>query len=57
MLTLADHNVSYIQLSGADSQLDALHAVPEPVLLRIFLAAQEQRDGRIKVQPRWPGPL
>ena len=49
VLTLADHNVSYIQLSGEDAQLDALHSVPEPVVLRIFLAAQTQPDGRVKV--------
>lgn len=49
MLTLADHNVSYIQLSGEDEQLDHLHRVPEPIILRIFLAAQVQPDGRIKV--------
>ena len=50
IMRLEDHNVSYLQLSGQDAELDFLHSVPEDILLRIFLAAQYDKAGNIKVQ-------
>ena len=49
-MRLEDHNVAYLQLSGQDAELDFLHSVPEDILLRIFLAAQYDKAGNIKVQ-------
>ena len=48
-MRLEDHNVTYLQLSGQDAELDFLHSMPEDILLRIFLAAQYDETGSIKV--------
>lgn len=49
ILRLDDHNVTYLQLTGQDAELDFLHSIPEDIVLRIFLAAQYDDAGNIKV--------